>query len=106
MQLRPGAGDGGPALLFSATLAAAAAVSDVNLAQEICKRRLKWLSTLSTWRVFGRGWRSRVMAVEKVAVAMAEKLELPAVAVAAEVLLLSLAMGWPVFALRSCWATG
>jgi lysozyme family protein len=67
----------------SKTIAAAAAVGDVGLAHEICKRRLNWLSTLSTWRAFGRGWRSRVIAVEKVAVAMAEKLELPAVAVAA-----------------------
>jgi lysozyme family protein len=64
------------------TIAAAAAVSDVKLASDICKRRLKWLSTLSTWRTFGRGWRSRVIAVEKVAVAMAERLELPAVVAA------------------------
>ena len=66
----------------SKTIAAAAAVGDVGLAHEICKRRLNWLSTLSGWRTFGRGWRSRVIAVEKVAVAMAEKLELPAVATA------------------------
>ena len=64
----------------SKTIAAAAAVSDVKLASDICNRRLKWLSTLITWRAFGRGWRSRVIAVEKVAMAMAEKLELPAVA--------------------------
>jgi lysozyme family protein len=66
----------------SKTIAAAAAVSDVKLASDICKLRLNWLSTLSTWRVFGRGWRSRVIAVEKVAVAMAERLELPAAATA------------------------
>ena len=67
----------------SKTIAAAASVSDVGLARDVCARRLAWMRTLKTWRTFGRGWGSRVAEVQRVAVAMAEKLELPAVAVAA-----------------------
>ena len=64
------------------TIAAAAAVSDVGLARDVCARRLAWMRTLKTWRTFGKGWGSRVAEVQRVAVAMAEKLELPAVATA------------------------
>jgi lysozyme family protein len=67
----------------SKTIAAAVAVSDVGLAREVCRRRLAWVRTLKTWRTFGKGWNSRVADVQRVAVAMADKLELPAVAVAA-----------------------
>ena len=66
----------------SKTIAAAAAVSDVKLASDICQRRLAWMKTLKTWRTFGKGWGSRVADVQRVAVAMADKLELPAVATA------------------------
>jgi lysozyme family protein len=52
------------------------------LAREVCRRRLAWVRTLKTWRTFGKGWNSRVADVQRVAVAMADKLELPAVATA------------------------
>jgi lysozyme family protein len=40
------------------------------------------MKTLKTWRTFGKGWGSRVADVQRVAVAMAEKLVLPAGATA------------------------
>ena len=63
----------------SKTIAAAVAASDVGLARDVCARRLAWMRTLKTWRTFGRGWGSRVTEVQRVAVAMAERLELPAI---------------------------
>lgn len=37
---------------------------------DLCRARLAWLKTLSTWSTFGRGWERRVVAVEKDALAM------------------------------------
>ena len=64
------------------TLTAARRVNDVDLARDVCERRLAWMKTLKNWSVFGSGWGKRVPAVQRVAVAMAEKLELPAIVAA------------------------
>ncbi len=40
-----------------------------GLVEALCKRRLEFLMSLSTFATFGRGWRSRVEAVRKTALA-------------------------------------
>ncbi len=54
-----------------ATLAAAAAADAEALIAEICDKRLRFLQSLRTWPVFGKGWARRVAEVKSAALAMA-----------------------------------
>jgi lysozyme family protein len=47
------------------TLAAARAADPVVLIRRLSRDRLRFLSRLAIWPVFGRGWRRRVLAVEQ-----------------------------------------
>jgi lysozyme family protein len=42
-----------------------------QMVNELCSQRLAFLERLSTWPVFGKGWRSRVADVRKLALSMA-----------------------------------
>lgn len=54
------------------TVIAAAKVLDAKrLVSDICEERLRFLQSLSTWKVFGAGWGRRVAEVKSVAFAMA-----------------------------------
>lgn len=53
------------------TLAAVRKVSPDVLIARLCADRLAFLMRLSTWKTFGKGWRSRVQGVEKEALKMA-----------------------------------
>jgi lysozyme family protein len=59
-------------------IAAAQAVEPARLVTAICDERLRFLKSLRTWPVFGRGWGRRVAEVRAAALAMAEKKTAPA----------------------------
>lgn len=52
------------------TLKAVAKKDPRILIEHLCTERLSFLQRLSTWPVFGKGWRSRVVGVEKEALKM------------------------------------
>lgn len=52
------------------TLDAVFAMSPNAVITTICDARLKWLTGLKTWKVFGKGWGNRVKDVKKNALAM------------------------------------
>jgi len=56
-----------------ATLAAARGRDARALIQGICDERMRFLQSLKTWPVFGRGWTKRVAAVRTAALAMSDK---------------------------------
>jgi lysozyme family protein len=60
-------------VIGNVTLQAARRINDrKDLVSRICLARLSWLQNLtSLWKVFGRGWRKRVVAVRETAMAMA-----------------------------------
>jgi lysozyme family protein len=66
----PGQTDGIIGLL---TLEGVSKVPTAQLINEVCALRRSWLHRLLTWRVFGRGWGSRVAAVQKESLAMVGK---------------------------------
>jgi lysozyme family protein len=53
------------------TLAAAQVADPVALIRHLSRDRLRFLSRLAIWPVFGRGWRRRVLAVEQEAIRLA-----------------------------------
>jgi lysozyme family protein len=52
------------------TLKATKEVLPAVLADRVCAERLRFLTHLSTWRVFGKGWKRRVDACEQAAAKM------------------------------------
>jgi len=52
-------------------IAAVRATDASRVVTEICEERLRFLQSLSTWKVFGAGWGRRVADVKKAALAMA-----------------------------------
>jgi lysozyme family protein len=61
------------------TVVAAARVADAKtLIVAICDERLRFLQSLKTWGVFGKGWGTRVAEVKAVALAMAAGAPAPA----------------------------
>jgi lysozyme family protein len=61
-------------------VAAAAKRDPGKLVEAICNERMRFLQGLSTWRVFGKGWSSRVNSVRSAAVRMAAGQAQPATA--------------------------
>jgi lysozyme family protein len=57
------------------TLKAVDAIPAAVLIDRVCAERLGFLTRLSTWRVFGKGWRRRVDACEAAATGMRRKHE-------------------------------
>lgn len=55
------------------TLAAVAKKNPVQLAQQICDERLRFLRGLSKWRYYGRGWGRRVAEVRAASTQMARR---------------------------------
>jgi lysozyme family protein len=55
------------------TLKAARARDAREIVAAICDERLRYLKSLKTWRVFGRGWSRRVAEVKAAALAMTVK---------------------------------
>jgi lysozyme family protein len=53
------------------TLAAARAADAAGLIRRLTRDRLRFLSRLAIWPIFGRGWRRRVLAVEQEALRLA-----------------------------------
>lgn len=53
------------------TLAKVEALNTIQVADNMCDRRLDFLQKLSTWSTFGRGWERRVESVRTDAIAMA-----------------------------------
>lgn len=53
------------------TLAKAAIASAETAVRRLCRRRLRFLQSLRTWRTFGKGWARRMNRVERTALAMA-----------------------------------
>jgi len=53
------------------TMAAVRAADPAETIRRLTRERLGFLSRLSTWPVFGRGWRRRVLAVERDAIRLA-----------------------------------
>jgi lysozyme family protein len=56
-----------------AVILAACARDAGQLIGAICDERLRFLKSLKTWSVFGKGWGRRVAEVRAAALAMAEK---------------------------------
>lgn len=54
------------------TLAAVARMSPTKIIDALCDQRLSFLESLRTWRLFGRGWKSRVVHVHADALGMAK----------------------------------
>jgi lysozyme family protein len=54
-----------------AVIAAARAADAKTLVTAFCDERLRFLQSLKTWAVFGKGWRRRVAEVKAAALAMA-----------------------------------
>jgi lysozyme family protein len=54
-----------------ATLAAAQEADPADVIRRLTRSRLAFLSRLASWPIFGRGWRSRVLAVEREALRLA-----------------------------------
>jgi len=52
------------------TLAAVCAKDPAEIIRRLTRSRLDFLSRLPTWRTFGKGWRKRVVGVEREALAM------------------------------------
>lgn len=52
------------------TIAAVRKVADGTLVRRICENRLAFLQRLKTWSTFGKGWKARVLAVQKTALQM------------------------------------
>ena len=61
-------------------IAAARAANARDLITAICDERLRFLQSLSTWPVFGRGWGRRVSEVRAVALDMAAAIKAPVAA--------------------------
>jgi len=59
------------------TLAAVKAKDPKDLVRSLTRSRLDFLSRLDTWPIFGKGWRARVLDVEKAALAMAGEAPAP-----------------------------
>jgi lysozyme family protein len=55
------------------TLAAATNRATPALIEAICDERLRFLQSLRTWRVFGKGWGRRVADVKETALVMAQQ---------------------------------
>jgi lysozyme family protein len=62
------------------TIKAAAAADPKKTIADICDERLRFLQSLRTWPVFGKGWGRRVMEVKIVALAMAASAPMPDIA--------------------------
>ena len=76
-ELRPGGAYRGLAsdgMVGPRTLEAARRADARALIRRLSQARLDFLSRLSTWPTFGRGWRRRVLAVERAALALAQNL--------------------------------
>ncbi|HET7849057.1 MAG TPA: glycosyl hydrolase 108 family protein, partial [Pseudolabrys sp.] len=58
-------------LVTDAVIAAAAAADAKALVAAICDERLRFLRSLKTWRVFGKGWSARVAEVRAFALQLA-----------------------------------
>jgi lysozyme family protein len=56
------------------TVAAAQGADAVQTVRRLTRKRLGFLARLATWPVFGRGWRRRVLAVEREALLLAASL--------------------------------
>jgi lysozyme family protein len=54
-------------------IAAARVADPITLVSEICDERLRFLQSLRTWSIFGRGWGRRVAEVKVAALAIAAK---------------------------------
>jgi lysozyme family protein len=54
-----------------ATLSAAQEADPASVIRRLTRSRLAFLSRLASWPIFGRGWRSRVLAVEQEALRLA-----------------------------------
>ena len=59
------------------TLAAVKAKDPKDIIRRLTRSRLDFLSRLPTWPTFGRGWRARVLGVEREALAMAGEAPAP-----------------------------
>lgn len=57
------------------TLAALKGRSTVNLIEDLCERRLKFVQGLSTYATFGKGWKARIDGVRTKSTAMAMGVE-------------------------------
>lgn len=55
------------------TLAAVARMDPVKIIDALCEQRLGFLQGLRTWRLFGRGWKARVVHVHADALRLARK---------------------------------
>jgi lysozyme family protein len=62
------------------TMAAVAAHDAKQMIAAICDERLRFLQSLRTWPVFGKGWGRRVAEVKTVALAMAASAPMPDIA--------------------------
>jgi lysozyme family protein len=71
LQRIAGADDDG--IVGAATLAAVRAIPAAALIASLCDGRLRFLQSLRTWPVFGRGWGRRVAEVKAAATAMANQ---------------------------------
>ena len=58
-------------------LAAARAADAARLIRRLTRDRLRFLSRLAIWPIFGRGWRRRVLAVEQEALRLANSTPQP-----------------------------
>jgi lysozyme family protein len=65
-------------VLGPATMAALAACDPKQVVIAICDERLRFLRSLKTWGVFGKGWGRRVAEVKATALAMAAGVPVPA----------------------------
>ena len=66
--------------LGAATMQAVAAADAKHTIAELCDERLRFLQSLRTWPVFGKGWGRRVAEVRQVALAMAARAPMPDIA--------------------------
>jgi len=66
-------------VVTDAVVAAARQADAMLLVQAICDERMRFLQSLRTWRVFGKGWSRRVSDVRTVALALVGGARLPAV---------------------------
>lgn len=71
LQRAVGVADDG--LIGPATIAAANAMRPADVVNGLSSARLRFLQSLKTWPVFGKGWGRRVVEVQSVALAMVGK---------------------------------
>jgi hypothetical protein len=65
-------------IIGEATLGAAHAAKAETVVAALCDARLAWLKTLTTWRDFGSGWSSRIVACRTASQALARGVEIAA----------------------------